>query len=225
MKKTSIILLVLLPIPLLFNGCKSWTKTQKGAAVGTVAGGAAGAVIGRAAGNTAMGAVIGAAVGGVTGAIIGKKMDEQAKEIEKELPGAKVERVGEGITVEFESKILFGFDNSALTNEAKANLDKLVIILNKYPDTDIEIHGHTDSKGTEEYNQKLSERRAGNVADYLILKEIAKSRVTTKGFGELQPKYTNETEEGRAQNRRVEFAITANEKMKADAQKEADKQD
>lgn len=225
MKKTTLILLIVLTIPLLFNACKSWTKTQKGAVVGTAAGGAAGAVIGRAAGNTAMGAVIGAAVGGVTGAIIGKKMDKQAEEIQKEIPGAKVERVGEGITVEFESKILFGFDNSALTNDAKANLDKLVTILNKYPDTDIEIHGHTDSKGTEDYNQKLSERRAGSVADYLIIRQIDRSRITTKGFGELQPKYSNETEDGRAQNRRVEFAITANEKMKADAQKEADKED
>src|SRR5215217_2616963 len=94
------------------TGCKSLNRTQKGAAIGTVGGGAIGAVVGRALGNTAMGAIVGATVGGVTGAVIGRKMDKQAEEIKKEVPGAKVERVGEGIVVEFTEKILFAYDKS-----------------------------------------------------------------------------------------------------------------
>lgn len=218
MKISKFILPAVLASSLLFSGCSSLTKTQKGAGIGAVAGGAAGAIIGRATGNTAMGTVIGATVGGVSGAVIGRKMDKQAEEIKNEVPGVKVERVGEGIVVEFTSNILFGFDNYNLTSEAKGNLDKLVTILNKYPDTDIAIIGHTDSKGSEDYNQKLSVKRADAVADYLASHNIASNRLTTKGFGETQPKYSNDTTEGLAQNRRVEFAITANEKMIKEAQ-------
>ncbi|HET6722336.1 MAG TPA: OmpA family protein, partial [Chitinophagaceae bacterium] len=140
-------------------GCKTMNKSQKGAVIGAAGGAAAGAVIGKAAGNTALGAIIGAAAGGVTGAVIGRKMDKQAEEIKKEIPDAEVVRVGEGIVIEFNSKILFGFDQANLTSEAKANLDKLVVILQKYPDTNIEVQGHTDSKGSTSYNQKLSEQR------------------------------------------------------------------
>lgn len=218
MKIFKIILPAILASALLFSGCSSWNKTQKGAAIGTAAGGAAGAVIGRASGNTAMGTVIGAAVGGVSGAVIGRKMDKQAEEIKNKVPDAKVERVGEGIVVEFKNNILFGFDKADLTNDAKENLGKLVTVLNDYPDTDIAIYGHTDAKGSDEYNQRLSERRARAVADYLKSNDIAGSRLTTKGFGETQPKVTGESEDAAAQNRRVEFAITANEKMKQEAQ-------
>ena len=179
-----------------------------------------GAVIGKAAGNTGLGAIIGAAVGGATGAIIGNKMDKQAREIENTVPGAKVERVGEGIVVEFSSNVLFGFDRSSLSADARTNLDKLVVVLNAYPDTDIEIQGHTDDKGSETYNRTLSEKRAGVVSDYLTGEGIAYSRVRIKGFGETLPKYSNTTDDGRSQNRRVEFLITANEKMKAEAEKE-----
>jgi len=218
MKIFKFILPAVLASTLLFSGCSSLTKTQKGAGIGTVAGGAAGAIIGRATGNTALGTIIGAAVGGVSGAVIGRKMDKQAAEIKNEVPGVKVERVGEGIALEFTNNILFGFDNAALTSEANTNLGKLVTILNKYPDTNIAIYGHTDNKGTEVYNQKLSERRAKAVSNYLVSQNIASSRLTTKGFGKTQPKYSNDTESGQAQNRRVEFAITANEKMKQEAQ-------
>ena len=191
--------------------------------IGTAGGAAAGAVIGKAAGNTALGAIIGATVGGVTGAVIGRKMDKQAEEIKKEVPDAEVVRVGEGIVIEFKSQILFGFDQSNLTADARTNLDKLVTILQKYPDTDIEVQGHTDSKGTDRYNEALSKRRAAAVSNYLSGKGITPSRLTTKGFGETVPKYSNTSEEGQAQNRRVEFLISANEKMKADAAKEAEK--
>jgi outer membrane protein OmpA-like peptidoglycan-associated protein len=221
MKKLRMSLVVVLSAAFIFSGCASWNKTQKGAVVGTAAGGAAGAVIGRASGNTALGAIIGAAVGGGAGAVIGRQMDKQAEEIAKTVPDAKVERVGEGIVVEFSSNILFGFDQSNLSEEARMNLDKLVVVLNSYPDTNIEIQGHTDSKGSEAYNQTLSEQRAGTVSGYLSGKRIAYNRLTIKGFGETLPKYENNTADGRTQNRRVEFLISANEKMKAEAEKQA----
>jgi outer membrane protein OmpA-like peptidoglycan-associated protein len=221
MKNLRMSLLVVLSATFIFTGCSSWNKTQKGAVVGTAAGGAAGAVIGRASGNTALGAIIGAAVGGASGAVIGRQMDKQAEEIAKTVPDAKVERVGEGIVVEFNSSILFGFDKSGLSSDAKMNLDKLVVVLDSYADTNIEIQGHTDNKGSEAYNQDLSVKRTRTVSYYLIDKGITSDRLTVKGFGESLPKYENDTENGRAQNRRVEFLITANEKMKAEAEKNA----
>lgn len=221
MKTINKTLVGFMAIAIVLGGCKNMTKTQKGAVIGTAGGAAAGAVIGKAAGNTALGAIIGATVGGVTGAIIGKQMDKQAKEIENKVPGAKVERVGEGIVVNFEEKILFGFDRSDLNPSASGNLDKLVTILKEYPDTDIEIQGHTDSKGTDSYNQGLSDRRASAVASYLRGRGVSNARLSIKGFGESAPVASNDTEAGRAQNRRVDFLITANEKMKADAKKQA----
>lgn len=212
---------VVLSAAFILTSCATWNKTQKGAAIGTASGGAAGAVIGRASGNTALGAIIGAAVGGGAGAVIGRQMDKQAEQIKNTVPDAKVERVGEGIVVEFSSNILFGFDKSNLSADAKTNLDKLVVVLNGYPDTNIEVQGHTDSKGSETYNQNLSEQRAGAVSGYLSGKGIAYNRLTIKGFGESLPKYSNDTSEGQAENRRVEFLIAANEKMKADAQQDA----
>lgn len=205
----------------ILSGCKSMNKTQKGAVIGTAGGGAAGAVIGRAAGNTALGAIIGATVGGVTGAVIGRKMDKQAEEIKKEVPGAKVERVGEGIVVEFNNAILFGFDRSDLSSTAKNNLEDLKTILGKYADTDIEIQGHTDSDGADDYNLSLSRKRANAVEDYLSSIGVKNARMSTKAFGETAPKYANNSEENKSQNRRVEFLITANDKMKSDARKEA----
>lgn len=197
------------------------TKAQKGAVIGGAGGAVLGTVIGKAAGNKTLGTIIGAAVGGAAGAVIGNKMDKQAKEIENDLPGAKVERVGEGIVIEFNEKILFEFAQSSLGDAAKTNLNKLVDVLQKYPDTDIEIQGHTDTRGADEYNMGLSERRANTVADYLKQKGLASQRIAVKGYGESAPKYGEETPDGMAQNRRVEFLITANEKMKEEAKKEA----
>ncbi|MBK7807979.1 MAG: OmpA family protein [Saprospiraceae bacterium] len=214
---------IILCMIMLSMGCSSLNKTQKGAVIGTASGTAMGAIIGKATGNTALGAVIGAAVGGATGAVIGNKMDKQAEEIKKSVPDAQVIRVGEGIVVEFSSNILFGFDKSNLSNEAKSNLDKLVTIMKDYEDTNIEVQGHTDSKGSEAYNKNLSEQRATAVSLYLMEKGVKDFRLTINGFGELLPKYINTTEEGRLLNRRVEFLITANEKMKSDAEKVAAK--
>ncbi|GAO44843.1 OmpA family protein [Flavihumibacter petaseus NBRC 106054] len=196
-------------------------NTQKGAAIGTGGGAAVGAVIGKAAGNAGLGAIIGAVVGGTAGGLIGNKMDKQAKEIKQEIPDANVERVEEGIVVEFNSEILFGFDKSDLSDASKTELKKLTTILNKYPDTDLEIAGHTDSQGAADYNQKLSERRATAVADYIVSAGVAKSRVKTKGYGEFEPRYPNDTDANMAKNRRVDFLITANEAMKNEAKKEA----
>jgi len=208
---------------MIIAGCKNMNKTQKGAVIGTAGGAAAGAVIGRAAGNAALGAIIGAAGGGVTGAVIGKKMDKQAEEIEKNVPGAKVERVGEGIVVDFEEKILFAFDKSDLSPSSTTSLDKLVKVLKDYPDTNIEVQGHTDSKGSDDYNMKLSERRAAEVSAFLRGRGVQDSRLTTKGYGESAPVADNGSDDGRAQNRRVTFLITANKKMVEDSKKEASK--
>jgi outer membrane protein OmpA-like peptidoglycan-associated protein len=221
-KAISTLYTAILLVTVFLSGCASMNKTQKGAVIGTAGGAATGAVIGRAAGNTALGAIIGATVGGVAGAVIGNQMDKQAKEIHDELPNAKVERVGEGIVVELSDKVLFDFDKSNLNQSAQNSLDKIIIVLNKYPETNIEIQGHTDNKGSNSYNQKLSVKRATSVSDYLTSKNIKSSRLSVKGFGEEAPKYANDTEEGRTQNRRVEFLITANEKMKAEAQKAAE---
>jgi len=210
-------------ITLLMMGCNA-TKTQKGAVIGGTAGAVGGTIIGKAAGNKTLGTILGAAIGGTAGAIIGHDMDKQAEEIKDQIPGAKVERIDEGIKVEFNEKILFAFSKSDLSDSAKMNLNKLATALTNYPNTNIEIQGHTDSRGTEEYNMGLSLRRANAVRDYLVSKGIDGSRMTVKGYGESAPAYTNDTPEGMAQNRRVEFLITANDKMKADAEKKANNQ-
>lgn len=192
--------------------------TVVGATTGAVLGGVLGNNVGKG-GNAPAGAVLGGIVGGVVGNVIGAKMDKQAKEIKQSLPGAEVERVGEGIKVTLpESMVNFAFDSSELTSFAKTNLDKLADVLKNNPDTNINIYGHTDSKGTDEYNKALSDRRAAAVKNYLISKGVAASRMFTMGMGEAEPVATNDTDAGRAQNRRVEFAITANQEMIQDAQ-------
>ena len=201
---------------------KNSNNQQRGTVIGTAAGAVIGGVLGNnigKGGNAPIGAVLGGVVGGVAGNVIGRKMDKQAKEIKETLPGAEVERVGEGIKVTLkENMVNFAFDKSDLQPLAKANLDKLAEILINNPDTNINIYGYTDSKGTDEYNLSLSDRRAASVKAYLISKGIASTRMNTMGMGEASPIASNDTEAGRAQNRRVEFAITANEKMINDAQ-------
>jgi outer membrane protein OmpA-like peptidoglycan-associated protein len=221
MKPINLLLAGVVSFAIVAGGCKSMNKTKNGAIIGTAGGAGLGAIVGRASGNTALGTVIGAAVGGVTGTIIGKKMDKQAEEIKKQVPGAKVERVGEGINVEFTEKILFDFSSAELKPVSRENLNKLGTILNKYPDTDIEIQGHTDSRGTDEYNMGLATRRAHAVSSYLASNGVGSKRVTLRPFGESVPVASNDTDEGRTQNRRVNFLITANERMKADARKES----
>lgn len=206
------------------NAAKNTNKTQRGAAIGVAAGAILGAVIGNnvKGGSSEMGAVLGGVVGGVAGGVIGNKMDKQAREIKEALPGAEVERIGEGIKLVLgENAVRFDTSKSTLTTQAKANLDKLIPIFQSYADTDIIIFGYTDSTGKVEYNQTLSEQRAASVKNYLAGKGINVARFTTKGFGIAEPIASNETVEGRSKNRRVEFAITANDKMIQDAEKEA----
>lgn len=203
--------------------CKTMSRSQKGAVIGGAGGGIIGGVVGRAMGNTAMGAIIGATVGGVTGVVIGRKMDKQAEEIAKEMKDAEVIREGEAIVIRFKEQVLFGYDQYDLNSNAIANLSQLKNILVKYPETNIMVIGHTDSKGSLKYNQRLSERRAKAVTNYTIGNGISADRLTAVGKGETDPIASNDTPEGSASNRRVEFVITANAKMKADAEKEAGK--
>lgn len=202
-------------------GCSSMSNTQKGAIGGAAAGGAIGGVIGHQSGNTAVGAIIGAAVGGAAGAWIGNYMDKQAAEMEKDLEGARIERIGEGIKITFDSGLLFDVDKSALKPASKQNLTDLAVILNKYPDTNILLEGHTDATGTNEHNMELSRNRSQSVANYLASQKVMETRFTIMGYGEDQPIASNETADGRAQNRRVEVAIYANDKLKKTAEKQA----
>ncbi len=203
------------------SGCNTMTKSQKGAVIGGTSGAVVGGVIGKVVGNTAMGAIIGATVGGVTGAVIGRNMDKQAEELAKEIKDAEIIREGEAIVVKFKEQVLFAYDRSDLSATAKTNLDKFNEILIRYPQTNITVIGHTDSKGSETYNQTLSEKRAESVTNYAGMNGIAGTRLTTIGKGESDPIATNDTDEGRSLNRRVEFVITANDKMKEDAKLES----
>ncbi len=201
--------------------CSSWSRKQKGAVIGAAAGGALGGVIGKQAGNTAVGAILGAAVGGAAGAWIGSYMDKQAAEIERDIDGAKVERVGEGIKITFDSGLLFEVDKAALNERSRSELADLAVILNKYEDTHILLEGHTDATGTEEHNLELSRARAQSVANYLEEVQVNPTRFTIMGYGESQPIATNDTVEGRRVNRRVEVAIYANDKLKKAAESKA----
>lgn len=199
------------------TGCASLqnaSKTQKGAVIGAAGGAAAGAVVGKYAGSTTKGAIIGAVVGGAAGAVIGHRMDEKAKEIEASLPDAKVERVGEGILVTMPSGLLFDFDSSTLREASRRDLANLANTLNEMSDTELLVAGHTDSVGSDDYNYRLSERRAQAAANYLMARGVAGSRINVTGLGESEPVASNDTASGRQQNRRVEVAIYASEQAR-----------
>lgn len=199
----------------LTSACAGWGNQEKGAVVGAAAGGAAGGVIGNQTGSTARGAIIGAVVGGAAGAIIGHQMDQQARELEMEIPGAVVERVGEGIQVTFASGLLYDFDSATIQADAAQNLRTLAESLGRYPDTELLIVGHTDSTGSDTYNDDLSNRRAVSALRYLAMQRVAEGRMDASGRGEWEPLATNETEAGRQANRRIEVAIFAGEAARA----------
>ncbi len=209
MKTFNRISVVIVSLTFFFTCCKSFNSIQTATALGATGGEAFGEVFGRASGNAEAGAVIGANLGEVTGAVIGSKMDKQAADIKSNVPKVTVIRVGNGIVVEFNSKILFAPDQSDLSKTAEKNLDELINIFKKYPDNYLEIHGHTDNKGADSYNQLLSEKRAVSVATYLTNKGIDSNRISVKGLGNTFPKYSNDSEIGRMQNRRVEVLISA----------------
>lgn len=218
-KKVTALFLSISMFFMVIAGCQNWSKTAKGGTIGAGAGGLAGAIIGKAAGSTVKGAIIGAAVGGAAGAAIGNYMDRQAREMRQDLENAKVERVGEGIKITFDSGILFDVDSDALREESRSNLEDLSEILKKYEDTNILYAGHTDNTGSNEYNQELSEDRAKSVAKYTSFLGVDSERMTIIGYGEEQPVATNSTEAGRQQNRRVEIAIYANDELKRAAKR------
>lgn len=220
-------------VALLFSNCdavQNANNSQKGAVIGAAGGAILGAVIGNntgKGGNGEIGAVIGGVVGGAAGAIIGKQMDKQAQEIENEIPGAEVERVDDGIVVTFDGEnngIYFDTNKFNINSDSKATLDKMAGILMEYPDTNVLVIGHTDSQGADDYNMTLSKNRAQAVTNYLTNdKGLSAGRFTTNWYGETSPIATNDTPEGRAQNRRVNIVIVPNEKMKQEAEKEANK--
>lgn len=202
-------------------GCASWGKTEKGAVIGAAGGGTVGAIIGHKTGSTVRGALIGAVVGGAAGALIGHKMDQQAKVLSEKLEGAQVSRVGEGIAVTFESGLLFPFDSAVLEPAARQNLRQLADSLQDNPRTEVMIVGHTDSVGRPGYNQDLSERRARAATDYLASQGVGRSRLIPSGKGEGEPIASNDSEDGRHQNRRVEVAIYANKEWREEARRTA----
>jgi outer membrane protein OmpA-like peptidoglycan-associated protein len=193
-------------------------KTEKGAVIGASSGAVVGAIVGNKSKNTALGAILGAVVGGAVGVVIGNKMDKQAKKIEDELgKTAKVERVGEGIKLTFNSQLLFDFGKANVMESNKVDLQKLAETLKEYPDTDLLIVGHTDDVGSDSFNQTLSEKRAAAVSNQLSIMGVSSNRLKIEGKGESIPTASNDNESGRSQNRRVEIAIYANEKMKSEA--------
>lgn len=207
--KSSITLSMILAVTLLFAGCNSWNNATKGAVIGTGGGAAVGAVIGKTLGNTAAGAIAGAVVGGTVGAIIGQNMDKKARELEEEMDGVTVQRVEEGIAVSFENGILFDFDSSNLRASGYENLRKLTRIINRDDETILMIVGHTDSSGDEDYNLRLSERRAQSASRYMISQGLDASRIQIVGRGEYEPIAANDTDASRQENRRIEVAIYA----------------
>jgi outer membrane protein OmpA-like peptidoglycan-associated protein len=223
------ILALSLSLVIQFSSCKAVDNAnnkQKGAAIGAAGGALLGAIIGNnvgKGGNSELGAVIGGVVGGTAGVLIGKKMDEEAKRIEEEIPGAQVERVENGIVLTFDEKsgVYFATNKSNINEDSQETLNKLASIFTEYDDTNILVVGHTDSTGNDDYNMNLSKERAQSVSDYLMSKGVSGSRITTEWFGEIQPTHDNSTAEGRSKNRRVNIAIVPNEQMIQEAQQEA----
>jgi outer membrane protein OmpA-like peptidoglycan-associated protein len=213
----------------LLIGCqatKNANNKQKGGAIGAAGGAVIGGVIGNNVGdgdNTVLGAIIGAAVGGAAGVFIGDRMDRQAEKIENEIPGAEVKRVGEGINVTFDenSGVYFATDKYNVNERSATTLNKLIAIFKEYPNSNILIEGHTDNVGADDYNMGLSRRRAESVSTYLSNNGVSFGRLTTQWYGESQPIGDNSNATGRAQNRRVEIGIVANDALKEEARQKS----
>ena len=187
-------------------------KTKKGAAIGAATGAVAGAVIGNQSGNNRTGAVVGGVAGAVIGAAIGRRMDQQEREL-REIQGVEVTRPSEGeIDVRMASDILFDFDSTALRPESRTTLRELATTFGRYSDINyIEVAGHTDSTGSDRYNNRLSQRRAASVRNFLVNQGVPSNRIVARGYGESRPKASNDTVEGRQLNRRVEIHVRARE--------------
>jgi outer membrane protein OmpA-like peptidoglycan-associated protein len=196
------------------DGTTEYKRTATGALGGAAVGAGAGALI-AGSGHRGAGALIGGVVGATAGGAIGNYMDRQAAEMKRKLPESAVAREGDKLYVALPSGILFDVDKAEIKPTAKDSIAKAAEVLVKYPDTYITVEGHTDSTGTTEYNQKLSERRADAVRDQFLRDGVPASRVSVKGYGESNPVADNSTPEGRQSNRRVQLEIRPNEKLKA----------
>ena len=207
-RRTSILLLAaLLAVACATNDPNQ--KTKQGAGAGAAAGAIVGAIIGNQSGNNRTGAVAGAVAGAAIGAALGHRMDQQQKELQK-IQGVEVSRPTEGeIAVNLTNDILFDFNSSSLRPESQQTLAALASNFRNYPDEQVTIEGHTDSIGTPEYNQTLSQQRASAVSGYLSAEGVPSERITSIGYGETRPKASNDTPEGRQVNRRVEIHIRA----------------
>jgi outer membrane protein OmpA-like peptidoglycan-associated protein len=213
-------LVVILSLNLGCTAIQNSNKTQRGAGIGV----AAGALVGGLIGGNIGGALIGAAIGGAAGGLIGNHMDKQADKIEEAVPGAEVKRIGEGIQIIFDDKsgVNFAFDSAELTADAKKNLNAVAEIFIEFPDTELMIEGHTDSVGDDNYNMKLSKRRADAVVAYIKSQGVAGNRFKVEAFGETRPRFPNDTKDNQAKNRRVEIGVAANEQMIQDAKAQAE---
>ena len=196
---------------LALSGCAGMTQKERGAVIGATTGAAVGGVIGNQTGSTVRGAILGAVLGGAAGGVIGHQMDQQAKELEQKIEGARIDRMGEGIAVTFDSGILFPFNSTDILPAGRQNLQELARSLQQYPNSDILVVGHTDNVGSDNFNDDLSRRRASAAGSYLQSLGVPSSRIRTVGRGESEPVLANDTENQRARNRRVEVAIFASE--------------
>lgn len=213
------ILVVALAAAVAAVGCAApQTKTGKGAMYGTAGGAAAGALagqlIGRDTKGTLIGAAVGAAIGGLAGAGVGNYMDKQEAEFRQALGGseaAQVSREGDLLAITLKGDVTFDTNSTVVRPGLYNEIDRIAQVMVQYPETQIIVQGHTDSTGSAEYNQSLSERRAEAVKNLILQRGVASSRITSMGYGETQPVATNDTPEGRQMNRRVEIRIKPNE--------------
>ena len=215
MKKTmaSILMSLLVAAPLFAQDASQTNdKTKKGAAIGGIAGAVVGAVIGNNRGHHSAkrGAAVGAIAGTAAGAIVGHMIDKQEQEL-RQIQGVNVQRTAnDELNVTVQNEVLFDFNSAALRSSSRSALRDMANVFEKYPDTTIRVEGHTDSIGTAAYNERLSERRASTVANYLEDLGVRSARIRALGYGKSQPRATNNTAAGRQLNRRVEIHVKAN---------------
>ena len=211
MKKLFLLLLV---VVFLASCAPPQNNQEKGTRVGALGGAAAGALLGQAIGGNTTGTLIGAGVGAVAGGVIGnqvgKSMDEQEAAMRRELAAveaANIQRNADVLAVTFRSDYLFDVGSANLNAGSFNEISRVSRVLNQYPDTSIQVAGHTDSTGSEQFNQTLSEQRASNVKNALVGQGVDPNRISTIGFGESAPVADNSTESGRQMNRRVVITI------------------
>ena len=210
MKKTVIICILCVALIWLASGCAMQTSQQKGTGTGAAVGAGVGAILGQVIGGdseaTMLGAGIGAVLGGIAGNRIGAYMDRQEADLQRAIASseaASIQREQDILTATFKSGVMFDFDSAVLKSGGQAEIARVATVLNKYPQTMLQVEGHTDSRGAEDYNQQLSERRAISVKNALIQQGIDGRRISTIGYGESQPISSED-----AVNRRVNIVIT-----------------